>query len=405
MFLKNLTNDFRSNFFKNIIVIVTLSIVMFFSLALYILNENINNFIFDYTWVSSWIENPNLVEVRTSQSVFTTENWTWDADIKSLTWDELIDEIYYFYTLSIPNTFYINLFWTELKSDFLLYSASDELFSSFDKEWELIPMWISQRILDIYNLELARSPLFPSLSKQQLSFLNFDIKFNHSSIFNIDDNYIEKSWKIEVVDDYFPMLWVTIPYSLSKEITQELWVSQPQVNRALVFLESEDYIDKFEDRYSDLDTQSAIWQLEDVYNRLFVIRAFFFTIFSFIVVLLFSFLFFVIHSIIYDNKKMLEVFRSHWASKLKIFNIIYFKILYYFLLASFIFYILVYIFNKFFLYIFNNYVYSNYQLEIWFVWASYYTVLFFSLLFLLMITLIVILVSKKEFSKKFIFEY
>lgn len=406
MFWKFIYNDFVQNKFKNILVIFTFFIVMFFSISIFILDKNLNQFIFDQTWISERLKNPNMLEVM-------PKSWTLEAilldreddsndEIISLENDDRVHKIYYFYNTRFPNSLWINLFWTEIKTDFLMYIASDELFTKSSFKNDDIPLWISKKLLDLYNFELSNNSLFPRITESQLSLLKFDLKFNHSNIFNIKGNDYSWAWRINTVDNNFPLLWLTIPYSKAKKIFENIWEKKINIHKSLVFLKDKNMINSFVQDYPNLNIKTLESEKENITNKLFVIKAFMFFVLSVVVFVLISFMFFLTHSIVFDNKNIFKILISHGASSLFIFWIIYFKIFFSFLVAFIILLIYVYILNNLvFIYI-SKYIYNNYSLTIDFVPISYLNILILFLSFSIFITILVFLISRKSIFMKYL---
>lgn len=397
MILKLILSDIKTNFFKIFITIFTIFIIVFLWLFLFIINKNIENFVFNFTWLYDRLENPNILEVSLWWFWNQLVSWYNPELLLNIDWNELIDEIYYFYSISAPNSLSLNLFWTLVETDFLLYAWSDELF--INSTSDNIPLWISQRVLDIYNLELSNLSIFPRLSNRELQLLTFEIKFNNSNIFWISNSDIVKNWKITTVNSLFPMLWISIPYSVAIDVFDK---DDLRINKAIVLINDIQNIDKFKELNSNLHIKSAFSQYEWINNKLSLIRFFFMIIYTFVFIIWIVFFFFLIHSMIYDNNRLFFILRSNWANWFVIFKIILWKILFSLFISYFLLFIFINIFNFLLLNNINDIIKNEFFFEfdlIWFTLINYFYSLFFWFIFSI---LLVFLISKKQINKLYI---
>ncbi|UFX82723.1 FtsX-like permease family protein [Candidatus Absconditicoccus praedator] len=378
---------------------------MFFSLILFVFDKTVNNFFFEHTTISEMIENPNMVEIFPEgdylggllgeQSEFDSTN-IYDLEKK-----DTIDKVYYFYSVDIPNNLSMDLMGNNFSTDFLLYCVTDNYFENID-DVDYVPLGVSKRILDLYNLELANRSMFPKLSENLLKTIQVDLKFNYSSIFNIQSDYVSYKGRISQVDNGFPMLGISIPCSDLDSILEEIQTGNKKFYKAIVFFKDKKYINDFAKNYDDYKVYTLDSQLEGINEKTDILKRVLVWMFFMILFVILSFMFFVINSLINDNKKTFQVLRSHGATRFKIFLLIYSKIFILFLFSFLLVVVASFIFNFYLINLVENYIVGLYNVGINIANISIQHLGVLFVIYAFVLSFFTILVANREYLKKYL---
>lgn len=391
---KKLKKDYK----KTLLTIFIFALVVFFNLFVFSLYSNIENFFVSQNlWKSS--KTKFEISLKENNSFFLDKKETkhkYQKEIKELRQDENIEKIYYLYNTDIPTSISINFFDQEFKTDIFLFWISDNFFS-WKQNKDFIPIGISTKLLNFYNLQLANWNFFPKLSEEILYKIFIEISFWESSIFKIKKKSISKKWKVYKVSSLLPTIGITVPYSIAKDVFDKLWKWSLNLYKVIWFVKDSYYVQKIKKKFPELKINTDKEQLREIESRISSVKYLTWTLNIITIFILICFLVYIVYILLDSNKKIFQILRMHWASKKNILYIVLAEIWFYFIIGLLI-GILFYFVSYFFI---QDYIQGqnlfNYDVSILSV-QKIFQILFS---FFVIITILTLLISKKEWRKDF----
>ncbi len=358
LFLKK--NLLRSFFllFIFFVVIFTINFSLF-------ITENSKNFLIKN---NSSLDNPNKITIISNKkdAFFKKDDENMKNFYEKIKKDENIKSIKTYFFPKIPSTLNINFLWNKLETDIFLYWF-EETFSNSnseknpnstkknnlekkDKEQNKeIPLFISKKFLQIYNLELAWNSFFPHLTKQTISKLPIKLCLNKSSFFEIENNFC-KNAKIADLDADAPLIWIVINNKyLDKKI---FWkkLERAKIIKIIVEVYNKNYVKQLEN--ISLSSGIKIISYEkvkaEINKKMWFFNKIIWIISAIIILIIIIFLIYIIFSYFEIERKIYNILFFDWIKKFSIFKI-------WFLYFFFIFF-LGFILNIIFYYISNFYI-------------------------------------------------
>jgi len=106
---------------------------------------------------------------------------------------------------------------------------------------DILPVVISSRLLDVYNLSLAESSGLPRLSEEGVLGRNLEIIFGESSFFKSQaENIQKKSAQIFALSDDVPLMGITISLEQAEKVLREYNSEEGNLEYSTVYLVTED---------------------------------------------------------------------------------------------------------------------------------------------------------------------
>lgn len=400
-------NRILNNKLKTILVLLTFSISIFFTIFIFFFYNNVENF-----FIKKWIWDVNFkkfdIYLKSSVSSISLNNSGFnDSNLKKL--DELktdpnIDKLYYFYNTKLPFSIKIDVFWNTIDTDVFLFAVSDNFFKDHNItnfSWNVLNFAISQSLIEFYNLQLANWDYFPRVPQDLFYTINFDSYFGKSVFLKFSVNDYVRKWKISIIDNVLPVVWLTLPYSNAKQIFEKLWRDDIMLNRIVWYAKQESYVWEIEKKFSDFNVSSDQKVISKIQNKLVWLKLFLIGLNIAVLILLMNFLVYIVYSILESNKNIFHVFRTHGASKFKILQIILIEILYY-ILPVVVFVIVVnYIFSKWLLLFISNWINNNYYINYLMIPMSFTEICLLLSIFILLIVALTVFSTINEWNREF----
>jgi len=339
MLVKLILKNVKKNIGIGILAIITLFIVIFSFTILDFIYQNIQRLrVEESLWSSKnkiiitkeygWLLKKLITKNKLEQIYDKIKN------------DKNIEKSYAFYSTKIPTSATIKFLWFDFYTDVFVY-ATDK----FSDTGDVLNLWISSTLLNIYNTQLSNDSLFPKLNKDLLWNIDIELSFWKNSFFTLK-NHIEKKWKIKYVDNDFPLFGFTIAKNQIEQIEKKLWINTLKIYKIIVFVKDPKYINQLKKKYPNVKIQWYNDIVQKINQKLKSIR-YIFNIIKFIIyTILLAFIIVLCMLILHKNKNNIKVLYYHGASQFKQFSIVAGEISLYSLLALFISLISVFIINQ-----------------------------------------------------------
>ncbi len=334
MLFKIVWNNIFKNKLSSFLIVFSLVITIIFSFWFFFVYKNI-----EWAYVKKQIWEVNLKRFYIKDSaggIFNIGNKKkLDESIATkLEKDPRIDKVYKYYLFDVPSTLDVGLLKLEFTTDVIVFAISDNFYN--DHGYAL-GVGISDKILDFYNTNLAgTTALYPTINQNMLKILDMKLTFGKSTFYQYDSTYsIDK--KITAIDPNLPVLWLTIPKSYADEITAKLKKWKAILYKIQGITKDEAYIPEIINEYKQ--TYEVGYDQEmylKIQNKLKNVKFIMLLINSFAVIILVSFLIYIVYSITERNKKIYFTFKILWASTFLNTKIMFYEIYSYFIFASFI---------------------------------------------------------------------
>lgn len=408
MIFKIVIRKILNNKFKSLLIVGNFVLVMIFSILFLFLYKNIEGFFVDkqvgeLDFYKFEITGKNNVPLLFSFTGNVNNQLNKVSD--DLANDPNIERHYNLYSTKLPISIIIDFFGSQIETDILLFAISDNFFKdhwvNIDKHE--MPIWLSQNLMDFYNLQVANGDFFPKMWKALFMSVKVNIFFGKSTFLNRKwDTVIEKQWKITVLDSILPMIGITLPYSKVQEVTKDVKNMEFNMYRIVGYAKDFQYIKTLQNRYSeDYSVVSTDDKLNKVKENLLAVKYLFVGINFIVVWVLFSFVVYVVYFLIDSNKNIFRVVRLHGAGRLKILSILIVEQLVYLTTSIGLVYALFATFQSSAISLINGIFHEKYLLSYQFTWVhstELYLVLGFYVLLILVTTVVF---SFKEWTKKF----
>lgn len=146
--------------------------------------------------------------------------------------------------LKIPTMLEID-FWDKFfETDVPVYGIDFDFLGvePIETKKDILPVVISERLLDVYNTSLSESMGLPRLSEDGLLGRKMDIIFGRSSFFTFNSEKVERvSAEITALSSLAPVVGLTIPLEEAKKIVQDFQeVGADELKYSAVYLQTQD---------------------------------------------------------------------------------------------------------------------------------------------------------------------
>lgn len=407
MIIKLLISKIIKNKFKSFLIMMTLFVWVLFTLFLLFFYNNIENF-----FIKKWIWEVSFkkfdIYPKSAAWTFNMSNSWYDNNtlqkFENLKLDPNIEKVYYFYNTDLPVSIKINLFNNTIDTDIFLFIVSDNFFVDHhlaDMSWDVLNFWVSQSLIDFYNLQLANWEFFPTVPQELFYTIKFDVYFGKSVFLNFAVNDLVKKWRIAVIDNVLPVLWLTMPYTSAMSVLNSIDRWKVRLNRVSWYVKDESYIKTIEQQFSWFQVSSDQKAISKIKDKLIGLRIFLIFLNIAVVILLFNFVVYIVYTLIESNSKIFQVFRVHWSSKFTILKIILFEVLIYTIVAL-LFVMLTYFCIRFlFLESINIWLNKTYKFNYNLISLSLNNLFVVFVLYIVFIVFVSVFTSYKHWNKNF----
>lgn len=395
------------NILKTILIIATFFMTVFFTIFMLFFYNNVENF-----FIKKWIWDVNFkrfdIYLKSAVSSISLSNSWFDqasiSKINELKFDPNIDKLYYFYNTKLPFSIKIDMFWNKIDTDVFLFVVSDNFFSDHwitNLSWDVLNFGISQSLIEFYNLQLANWEYFPKVPQELFYGISFDTFFWKSVFMNFAVNDYTQKWKIAVIDNILPVIWLTLPYSSAEKIFNQLWRNDILLNRVVWYAKTEWYVNVIESKFPEFSISSDQKIISKIEDKLLWLRVFLLLLNIVVVVVLINFLIYIIFSIIDWNKEIFHVFRVHWSSRAKMLWLIVIEMIYYILPVVLIIYLMYLLFNRYFFLYISKLLNEKFLLNYLLIPISFYELSLILIGFVVFVIGVSLISSIKVYTKKF----
>ena len=367
-------NKIRSFFLIFIFFIIILTIIT----SLFII-QNSKNFL-EKNAIAIKNDKTIIIQSKEKTSFLDKKNKDLNNFYKNLKTDKNLQNLKAYFFPKIPTSLIINLIWKNLETDVFLYFTEEKNY--LKKEENYIPLEISQKFLNIYNLELAWNSFFPKINKKNISFLDLKLCLNKSSFFSLWESVCKKA-KITKTSNFSPLIWISLDKKILEKYLKNNEKLIKKINRAKIIK----IVAKVKNKnYIKILKKKIIWKNikiltleEEKSNMNKKLNIYFYIIFfiSFFIILLnFLFLYYIIFSYFETEKNIFLLFFYDWISNKKIFFIWFNYFTFIFFISSFLSFIFLNILNYFIIPFLNQiiknsfniiYIFEKIKIEIFFL--------------------------------------
>ncbi len=325
---------FRKNILRSFFLLFIFFMLIFIINFSLFITENSKNFLYKN---SANLDNPNKITIISSKkdAFFKKDDENMKNFYEKLKKDENIKNMKTYFFPKIPSTLNINFLWNKLETDVFLYGVekikspntlSHPLTPSLKTKGrgteEEISLAISEKFLQIYNLELAWNSFFPALTKKTISKLPMKICLNKSSFFEIENNFCKKA-KITELDPDAPLIWVILDNKfLDKKV---FWkkIEKAKIIKIIAEVKDRKYIKKLERKniFSKIKIISYDKQKAEANKKMWFFNTIIWVISGAIIFSVSLFLIYIIFSYFEMERKIYEILFFDWIKKSTIFKI------------------------------------------------------------------------------------
>lgn len=331
MLFKIVWNNIFKNKLSSFLIVFSLIVTIIFSFWFFFVYKNI-----EWAYIKKQIWDVNLKRFYIKDSAGGIFNIWNKKKLDETVADKLendprIDKVYRYYLFDVPTTLDVWLLKLELTTDVVVFAVGDNFYNDYGYA---LGVGISDKILDFYNTNLAgTTALYPNINENMLKFLDMDLTFGKSTFYQYDTSY-SKNEKISAIDPNLPVLWLTIPKSYADEIIKKLGKWKAILYKIQGITKDESYI---KDIIAEYKKNYEVWYDQEMYlqiqNKLKNVKFIILLVNSFAIVILISFLIYIVYSITERNKEIYFSFKILWASKFLNIKIMFYEIYIYFLFA------------------------------------------------------------------------
>ena len=327
MIIKLIFKNIVKNIYIAILVIITLFIVIFSSTFLNFIFNNIKSNLLKEAGAN--IKNKVIITKNYKNTLSRLlDNNNLEKIYKDIKKDKNIKKSYVFYTTKIPASADIKFLGFDFNTDIFIYWTD-----KYENTWDIIKLWLSPTIINIYNSQFQNSTFFPKLNLDVLKKINIKLNFGKNSFFKLNNNFSENA-KIQYLDNDFPLFWFTIAKNKLDNIEKKLNIHTNKIYKIVVILKDTNYIQTLKNKYKNIKIQWYSDIEQKINNKLKYVKYVFETIKAIMYTILFSFVVVIIVLILNKNRYNIKVLYYNWASFVKQFSLIFWEITIYIILST-----------------------------------------------------------------------